>query len=96
MFKFKVVGEVKVAPVIRKNDWRWRNSTPAGAIVVAVRKDVEAGSYDVVSDFVCREHAPYLMGNSYEDKVYNTYTEALRAARRLVAKLESAADPLGA
>ena len=94
MFKIKIVAEVKVAPEIHRNDWGWRKSCPAGVHVIAVRKDIETGSFDVVRDFVIREHEPYLMGDPEEHKVYDTYAEALRAARRITAACE--ADPVDA
>jgi hypothetical protein len=93
MFKFKVVGEVKVRPDIRRNDWKWKNSTPSGTVFVGVRKDVEAGNFDVVQAFCRDEGEPDFYGDGYQHKVYDTYAEALAVARKLVLALE--ADPMG-
>lgn len=94
LFKIKIVGEVKVSPEIYRNDWRWRKSVPAGVHVIAVRKDIEAGTFDVTRDFAIRGYEPYLMGDPEEHRVYDTYAEALRAARRITAACE--ADPVNA
>jgi len=96
MYKFKIVGEVKFHPSIVRNDWGWRKSSPAGVMFVAVRKDVATGTYDVQTDFVRDglNDKPYLnlMGDPEEQKVYDTYAEALSAARRITAAYE--ADPV--
>jgi hypothetical protein len=89
MFKVKIVGEVKVYANIDRNDWQWRRSTPEYTLFIGVRKDVEAGSYDVVVAGVNRFNStPDFRTDSEEDKVYDTYAEALNAARRITAQLE--------
>jgi len=90
MFRVKVVATVAIAPEIFRGDWRWNRSTPEGVVVIGVRKDVEAKSFHLVRDFVRpgdRSPAYVIVG----EEVYETYRAALRAARRLAARVE--ADP---
>lgn len=76
MFKIKIVGEV---------------STEGAVWLVAVRKDVEAGSYDVVLTVINRVNPrPNFRRDGEERKVYDTYAEALNAARKITAGLEGA------
>jgi len=92
MFKIKLVGEVKVHANIARNDWQWRRSMPECALFIAVRKDVEAESYDVVVAGVDRFNpTPNFRKDSEEHKVYDTYAEAFNAARRITATLEKEA-----
>lgn len=92
MFKIKIVGEVKVHANIVRNDWQWRRSTPESTWFIAVRKDVEAGSFDVVKTVVNRFNPrPDFRKGGVKDRVYNTYTEALAAAQKLTAQLEQEA-----
>jgi hypothetical protein len=65
---------------------------PECTLFIAVRKDVEAGSYDVVVSGVNRFNPePDFRTDSEERKVYDTYPAALKAARRITARLEKSA-----